>query len=69
MTWYFVVLIVIGYFIMWIITSFIMSHGDPDPGCVFIGFLWPGIIAALPIVMSFVLVEKILNVLSKEKEK
>jgi len=54
---------------MWIITSFIMSHGDPDPACVFIGFLWPGIIAALPIVMSFVLVEKILNVLSKEDKK
>ena len=66
MTWYFVVLIVIGYVIMWIITSAIMANGNNDLGCVVVGFFWPGVIAVLPIVMCGLLVKKILDVFSKE---
>ena len=66
MTWYFVVLIAIGYIIMWIITTVIMANGDNDPEWVFVVFFWPAVIALLPIIMSGFLVEKILNVLSKE---
>lgn len=53
MSWYMIILLIALYIVMWVITSVALSRWleDASPGCVFVGFIWPFVIASIPFII------------------
>lgn len=50
MSWYMIILLIALYIVIWVITSVALSRRleDASSGWVFVGFIWPFVIASIP---------------------
>lgn len=73
MSWYWILLIVIGYLIIWVITSVCLvkiSNAAEDDfneltGPLCVGMFWP---ASLPMVIVFCFIKWLLKIINNEKD-
>lgn len=63
MSWYMIILLIALYIVMWVITSVAFSRWmeSASPGWAFVGFIWPFVIASIPLVILILAVEAIVK--------
>lgn len=63
MSWYMIMLLIALYIVIWVITSVALSWltKNASPGWVYLGLIWPFIIALIPFLLLILAVEAIVQ--------
>lgn len=68
MKWYWIVLIVVGYIVMWFLTAVLLSRREKskDTEWSYAGACWPFILAAIPFILLMDLCHRFVKKYGKE---